>query len=263
MKSVSINDYLNDKNPWLLRLIGDNAFFKSKDIQEIEREFNTEKYGYLSSRNPCTLDECREIEYEEILKRKYQYISFKNEIFKTNPLIAKNIYESIIKTQVEKYNSEYYCELGCGYGYNLSLLKGKTYGGEYSKNAVNLAKKFGLEVSEFNLYKLDNYSFIKNNSTILTVDSVMYLSNAEVFIDGLNKNKDKIKYVIQFEPNYSIERHDLIGRLRNKYIELNDYNKNLFSVLQDRNDIEIIEFDIDVVSLNPLLPMSMIVWKFK
>lgn len=263
METVSINDYLNDENPWIRRLCGNSSFFKPKNMNEIEREFNLEKYGVIFSQNPKTIYECRNIEYRDILKKKHQYISFKNQIFRTTPLIAKNIYESIIKTKIEEYKSDYYCELGCGYGYNLTLLKGNTYGGEYSKNAVKLANKFAMKVSEFNFYKLKDYSFIKNNSTIITVDSVMYLKDANEFINGLSQNKNKINYIVQFEPLYSGERHDLIGNLRNKYIRINDYNKNLFSVLNSRNDIEIIEFDNDTVSLNPLLPVSTIVWKFK
>jgi hypothetical protein len=258
-----MNDYFNAENPWFHRLFEQGDFFKPKDILQIEREFNIEKYGALLARRPKSIGECRNMEYEQILSREFQYISFKNQIFKTKPLLAKNIYESILKTKLEEYKSRNYCELGCGYGYNMALLGEEVYGGEYSKNAIKLANMYGLEVNEFNFHNIDDYSFIKKDSTIFTVDSVMYLSDAKEFINGLSRNKNKINCVVQFEPWYSNERHDLLGTLRNRYIEVNAYNKNLFSLLEGRADIEIIEIDSDSVSLNPLLPISMIIWKFK
>lgn len=59
------------------------------------------------------------------------------------------------------------------------------------------------------------------------------------------------------------QRTNLLGLLRNKYIEMNDYNRNLWTILESRNDIEIIEFDQDVIGINPLNSSNLIVWKFK
>jgi hypothetical protein len=46
-------------------------------------------------------------------------------------------------------------------------------------------------------------------------------------------------------------------------MEINDYNRNLLTVLKGRNDVEILELDIDIFGLVPLNTTNLIVWKFK
>jgi hypothetical protein len=46
-------------------------------------------------------------------------------------------------------------------------------------------------------------------------------------------------------------------------MELNDYNRNLISVLRNRIDVEILEYEKDIFGLMPLNTANLIVWKFK
>lgn len=69
--------------------------------------------------------------------------------------------------------------------------------------------------------------------------------------------------MIHFEPTFIAERKYLIGIFRNKYIQLNDYNRNLIELLKQSDAIEIIESTIDVFGLNPLNSSNVLVWKFR
>jgi len=51
--------------------------------------------------------------------------------------------------------------------------------------------------------------------------------------------------------------------LRNKYMELNDYNRNLVELISNNPAIEIVEQEYDVIGINPLNSTNVIIWKFK
>ncbi|QIZ72207.1 class I SAM-dependent methyltransferase [Oxynema aestuarii] len=268
MKPTNWNEYLSENNPWTKRLIGLEDFSRTRNIGQIEAEYNRVKYGQLADYN----GDCIEAYKQEEFKRggfddgDDFFISFEENLFKTKLFMARSIFYSLITHTVKKYSSDTLCELGCGYGYNLSYLKNTVslvYGGEYSKNAVELGKKLNLNVIPFNYYDSNDYQIIKPSSTILTVHSVEQIPNAECFIEGLSSVKNNIVTVINIEPSFLPSRHTLVGCLRNRYIELNDYNRNLFSLLKNRNDIEIIHYSEDIFGINPLNSASLAVWQFK
>lgn len=266
MKEVSINEYLNINNVWTKRLLGLTDFKKNRDVNQVENEYNLDKYAKLLKVNLQTVEEYKCLEFEQAGLNPINgemYISFDDTIFKTNVSNMRALYYNMIKNTMSKYGSENNCELGCGYGYNLSYLSGNVYGGEYSKNAVTLAQKLGLNVVEFNYYEDKDYNFIIPNSTIFTTHSIEQIPDATVIINNLEKQKSKINYVVHFEPTVVEERTSLLGLLRNKYMELNDYNRNLISVLKNRSDIEILELKTDIFGLVPLNTTNLIVWKFK
>ena len=96
---------------------------------------------------------------------------------------------------------------------------------------------------------------------------VVYFSQSgqlKTVIDLLTTSFRKdANYVVHFEPTVVNERTSLLGLLRNKYMELNDYNRNLIYVLKERTDIEILELKTDIFGLVPLNTTNLIVWKFK
>ncbi len=266
MEPISINDYLNSNNPWAKRLLGMSDFQKKRDVQQVENEYNLDKYARLIKEERANMDDYKNCEFEQAGLNPLTgeiVISFGDSLFKTTIPNMRSIYYALIKTTIDKYRSENICELGCGYGYNLSYLGKGTYGGEYSKNAVTLAQKLGMDVIEFNYYNEQDYSFIKPGTTVFTTHSIEQIPDANVIVDNLEKQKDKINYVVHFEPTVIPERSSLLGLLRNKYMELNDYNRNLLEVLKSRKNIEILELQTDVFGLVPLNTTNLIIWKFK
>jgi hypothetical protein len=266
MKPTTINEYLNSGNQWAMRLLGLSDFQKKRDIQQIENEYNLDKYAKLMALELSSMEEYKTKEFEQAGLHPItgeMTISFGDSLFKASVPEARNIFYGLIKTALDKYSSTNICELGCGYGYNLSFLKKNTYGGEYSKNAVELGRKLGFDVVEFNYYQPDDYNLIKPDTTIFTTHSIEQIPDATTIIESLEKQKQKINYVIHFEPTVIPERSTLLGLMRNKYMELNDYNRNLIDVLKKRTDIEILELQTDVFGLVPLNTTNLIVWKFK
>ncbi|MDQ3049038.1 MAG: hypothetical protein M3R27_15925 [Bacteroidota bacterium] len=266
MKAVSVNEYLSSSNPWSSRLLGLSDFQKKRDVQQVENEYNLDKYARLLKSELKNAEEYKQLEFEQAGLHPVtgeMLISFGDEIFKTTVANARNIYYGLIKTTLDKYRSKNVCELGCGYGYNLSYIGEGAYGGEYSKNAVTLGKKIGLDVVEFNYYQPADYNFIRPETTVFTTHSIEQIPDATVIIKSLEEQKSKIKYVVHFEPTVIPGRTSLLGLLRNKYMELNDYNRNLIDILKNHPGIEILELQTDSFGLVPLNTTNLIVWKFK
>jgi len=267
MKHISLDDYLNKDNAWTNRLIGNEPVLpKNRTIDQIEIEYNQEVYR---KRLELALQDVegyrkRSLHY---ISTGDSYVSIKDSIYLMPSSMFNALKRVRILEQIEKYcKDESICELGAGNGQNLGWLEEyqqrSVYGGEYSENAVKLARMLGFEVEHFNYYQPNDYRLIRDNSTILTVHSIEQIPDATAIIDSLRKVRHKIKYVMHFEPVYDAQRTSLIGLLRNKYTQINDYNKNLLELLNESSDIEILHTDIDAFGNNPLNPTSIIVWKF-
>jgi len=266
MKPTTINEYLNADNQWARRLLGLSDFQKKRDVQQIENEYNLDKYAKLLAVELSSMEEYKSKEFEQAGLHPVtgeMTISFGDSLFKASVAEARNVYYGLIRTTLGKYPSQNICELGCGYGYNLSLFDKNVYGGEYSKNAVALGQKLGYDVVEFNYYKREDYDMLRPDTTVFTTHSIEQIPDAAVIIDNLEKHKSKINYVVHFEPTVISERTTLLGIMRNKYMELNDYNRNLVDLLKSRKDIEILELQTDVFGLVPLNTTNLIAWKFK
>ncbi len=268
MKKVSLNHYLSISNPWTRRIIGIESFSKKRDIEQIEREYNQDKYGKLVEFDFDNIEiyKKKEFEFSGIDRDSPITISFDEELFQTSIKFARSLQSSIVSNTIERYNPNRICELGCGYGYNLSYLQKEfpeVYGGEYSINAVELGTKLGFDLKRFNYYDLDDYNIIREGSLILTSHSIEQIPSAKNFISGVEKHRQKIDVVVHFEPCLLETRSSLLGCFRNQYIKLNDYNTDLVKILHERDDIEILEYQPDFMGINPLNSTHLIVWKFK
>jgi hypothetical protein len=50
--------------------------------------------------------------------------------------------------------------------------------------------------------------------------------------------------------------------MRRRYLEINDYNRNLFGTLKGRADIRIVRLEQDVIGWNPFNCLGMVHWEF-
>jgi len=102
-------------------------------------------------------------------------------------------------------------------------------------------------------------------------DSVIYTSYAAQYVPRLESSfVEQLALlapsaVVHIEPCYEhCEGKTLLGLMRRRYIEVNDYNTNLVTVLHEKRDrgvIEILEERPAVFGSNPLLAASVIVWR--
>jgi hypothetical protein len=166
-------------------------------------------------------------------------------------------------------------ELGAGFGHVLWSLRqrfpGKLYrGGEYTDSAVQLgnllfAKHPDISVEHVNFYDSD-YAVLDDAEgpvVVLTSQAIEQIPDCRCIIDTLARHKSKIAAVFHIEPAYDLqEPTTLIGQMRRRYLEINDYNRNLFGTLTSRPDVRIVRLEKDVIGWNPFNCLGMGHWKF-
>jgi hypothetical protein len=267
MKRVSLNQYLDIHHPWSARLLGSVNFQENRNRDMVSALYD----GGIWKERLTEFSNCPEKLYDRILhpdSSLERVISIGHELFECNNRTFQTLVTDHQTSTINAFFSNaQICELGCGIGSNLLRLSQinpqKTfYGGELSENAVNLGKLLGLDVHPFDYYQRQCYEIIRQNTTVITVHSIEQLPDAEPFIENLSLFRDRIEKVIHFEPIINPTRTKLLGLIRNRYCEINDYNRNLRQLLIARPDIEIITEEYDIFGLNPLNPTSILVWRF-
>lgn len=263
---VDINDYLDSR--WeLVRDLLNPETKKKQRSEEIGREYDDELYGpllkqYREDKAALWLRILAPEELEVVISLG------ESELVRTSYATYQWMRQGKFVSVLKKYHDrDRICELGAGYGQNLivleSLLRAKTYGGELSKNAIELGNLHGLEIHPFNFCEPKSYEFITPGSTLFTHHAIEQVPDATAWIESLRAIRDRIGYVVQFEPMYRPERTGMLGRLRNRYAEINDYSQNLLSLLEADGEITVHEVEPDLYGLNPFNPTSLMVWSFK
>ncbi|HEV7868918.1 MAG TPA: hypothetical protein VGO90_14620 [Chthoniobacteraceae bacterium] len=188
-----------------------------------------------------------------------------DEVFRGDVLHRHAIKDSLINNTVARYGEGPVCVLGCGFGESTTRLvtSRPKYGGELSDAGVECCRRLGLDAVHFNYYQKDDYRLIRPGTTVLSVHSLEQIPDATSFLEGMRSRKDDIEFVVHLEPTWLEERTGLCGFLRNRYMEVNDYNRNLYAILRDAPDVEILEFQPDVFGQVPLNSSTLIVWRFR
>lgn len=284
MRSINLNQ-LPKYSPWASRLLGLTPFKKSvRNLAKIREEYDRQKYGkcltYCRRHSNTDIEEIKLFEKgkkdEDLVciskKGKLYLIPF----FKLRLLEKKILFHALtsrIKT------ARIVIELGSGYGYNLYLFQkrypGLLYlGGEYSQNAIKLAKFLFrgddfIEILPFNFYEKEWKIFDllpkKEKAIIFTRHAVEQLPTALHFFETLKKYKNLIGEIIHLEPVYELHDPSLtLGLLRRSYTLINNYNTDLLSILEKaKSEVKILRIQYDILGSNPLNPTSLIQWRFK
>ena len=269
IKGVTLNDYLSVKSNWPKRLLGLEGFHLERTADAALAEYDEDRYRPLVLDEAKSLEELKLREFENLgmLPDEPHFYSIGEEVFVSPLRMVRTLWYSIILEAVKRFAQGSICELGCGYGFNLSLLKNAgfadVYGGDFSSYAVGLGAGLGCDISQFNYYDEGDYVLIKEGSTVLTVHSLEQLPSASCFLSNLVKVRDRINRVIHIEPTFLPERSSFFGLIRNRYNQLIDHNHDLVELLRARGDIEILHFAADVFGLHPLNSSNVIVWKFR
>lgn len=166
-------------------------------------------------------------------------------------------------------------ELGCGWGRNLFFAVSKglcknAFGGEYTEEGVRLgelvAKTFRapIEFAQFD-YCNPREEVLERlrGAVIFTHNSIEQIRNLpEKTVNALIDNEPKA--VVHFEPVYEYREEDsLLHCLWKRYTEVNDYNRDLLTVLRKLEQIGRLKIELEKVhelGLNAFNPGSFIVW---
>jgi hypothetical protein len=252
----------------------------------VDREYDKEKYArtletyrHHSARGPVTPEDLKRLEAAEAPAPNPRVVSKGDQLFLCAADLVEfreeylGVLESALRDAVA--GAEVVIELGCGYGYNLWRLRnrfpGKLWlGGEFSQNAVRLAGLLfendrELRVEHFDYYDPAYELFHRAGdrpTVVFTAHSIEQIPSAAPFLIGLSRHRARIRDVFHFEPVYELHGEGLLGLLRRRYAEVNDYNRDLLSGLRARADIRVVQTRADVLGINPLNPTSVIQWRF-
>ena len=194
-----------------------------------------------------------------------------DEVRRRHYSLPSEIMEATIK------QAEGVVELGCGYGYNLWNLRTqfpeKIYvGGDFSENAVQIANLLfkvhpNITVKRFDFHEqtYDILDELENvaPAVVFTCHAIEQLASASHTIQVLSTYKDRIKRVVHFEPVYELYGESLLGHMRRRYAQVNDYNQDLLTILKRRSDVRILQVKAEVFGANPFNPTSVIEWEFR
>ncbi len=168
-------------------------------------------------------------------------------------------------------------ELGCGYGgVIVDVARRPAFRGasllaaEYTPSGAELT---GLVAAAEGLaVRTGRCDFLRPDVTDLPVPegAVIFTSFAAhyapelpaTFVEALLRPRPRA--VVHFEPCHEhCDERTLLGLFRKRYIEVNDYNRNLVSLLRERQaagTVRLLEERPAVFGTNPLLPASVIAW---
>ncbi len=271
-------------SPWPARILGISDFPKrKKTIKEVTREYETEKWQSLltkCSANPA-VKSIQDVDSRYFGKTAPVLCYRNNQFYKTTNMEAHKKYSSFVGKTLKNNSAgvDNMVEIGCGYGSILLNVhrdpffrkKGLT-GLEYTKSgstlALLLAEKFGvpLKIGRCDITKpLITKEPIPANALLFTsyVISSCVPTLADHFVSAMLKLNPK--RVVHFEPCYEhCQSLNLFDLFKKRYIEINDYNTNLVSLLkkaQREGKIRIIQEIPSVFGSNPLYCASVVVWE--
>ncbi len=280
-EKYSIND-LPKYSPWPARLLGLEPFdSKVRTLDDIEREYGHDKWGALLERakhadKPLTVDDV-DVWFNEGTPE--FLISIKDKLEPSTQIDACNKYyfNIVYDTLVKHAPASALVELGAGYGSVLFHLSRREpfssmplMAGDYTDSGLELMKL----IAETHKVKLEvaHCDFTHPNLTDLPIpeDAIIYTSFAakcvpnlpDSFVESLVKFRPKV--VVNFEPCYHhYDQDSLLGFLRRKYVEVNDYNRNFIPLLkkyEKKGLIKILSEETNIFGVNALLPASIIAW---
>lgn len=280
MKEISVES-LPLYSSWPARILGVEAFDTApRSVRKMLREYGRDKFGrYLESvqvNAHCTIDNIRELE-RGVAPRTPTCFSLRGRLFlgTTQEIERRNREHFLTAIRPAMRGIDTVIELGAGYGYNLHLLSGQRprhvlVGGELTQSGVRLGQLLAQgrwSMYRFNFYDPDWKIFDKVESDrilVLTRHSVEMLQRSEPFFLSLYRHRKRIVSVIQFEPLYELmERTSLLAMMSRRYIELNDYNRDLWSTLSTSKGVAVDRVVPHAFGSNPLFPESVIRWHFK
>lgn len=279
MKEINFDDLINFSTlPESIINLSDE-YIRKKTKDEVLREFNKEKWlqilDNLKKDKAISLKDIdfKMEEFEKSFPFFYKskfYLGSGKQIFQKHIDIYKNALDPYAK------NASALVELGAGYGSKILNLsnyenynKLPLYAAEFTNNGCDAIKLLSqrmnkeIEVGHCDLNdEIIEGIKVPKNSIVFTSYAAHYVQNfSSTFIDFMLGMNPKI--IINFEPCYENHSDSKYGSMCKRYIELNDYNLNMISVLKDAHQKDKIDLEItnNVIGSNPFLPISIIKWR--
>lgn len=280
MREISLNE-LSLYSPWPARILGVELWTPAtKTPQEIEREYEGEKWGPLLARyreeggtaDVETVD--RWLLGEQLLP------TWIDNAIRLAPAIeAHSKYLDLVASVIGRsLPASALVELGAGYGSamfgvarRLSLSGQRLAGYDVTVSGPLLlgllAERMDIAVGTGRCDFTSNQVLpedVPQGAVFFTSHSLMYVPRLDShLISQLVSLRPKA--VVHFDVCYEHSNGDtLLDLMRRRYIELNDYNRNLLSLLKNAEsggEIEILHEEAHIFGMHALLPVSLVIWK--
>ena len=264
----------------MARLLGLDPFNKPvRNVAKVDAEYDKDKYAkllayYCQAKRGATVQAIKARERSTLHRE--TCISKDGQLFVTSLGSSQRLEDEVLVDALAEpiATATIVVELGCGYGYNLSVLK-EAYpnrvwiGGEYSQNAIKLASLLfagcnDISVFPFNWYddSWPIFDTFKGKAVVFTRHSAEQLPLARDVLPTLRKYREKIIGVVHLEPIYELtDEESTLGLMRRGYTLLNDYNTDLLTTIKTMG-VKILKTQYDLFGGNPLNPTSLIYWRF-
>ena len=269
-------------SPWPARLLGLAEWQQRKKTStEVTREFDREKWGNLLDRYRATGGKAAiDVVEAWMLESSAPSLCTIGERFEllTASHAFRRHYEVVAQVLHDLLPANSIVDLGAGFGSVIVRLAldprfqgTPLYAAEFTNSGIELMKQLGtsaginLRVGHCDLSSESLTDLpVPEGSIVFTCMAAHYVPQIEgKFVNAFREFRPKA--VVHFEPCYEhCDPQTLTGLLRRRYIELNDYNRNLVSVLQQHAAAGAIRIRKEVpavVGVNPLLPISILVWE--
>jgi hypothetical protein len=269
-------------SPWPARLLGLTSWQSCRRTPvEVKREFDRDKWGallerYLGSGGSATLENVEDWALGSAqpslcsIGESFELLTPRESLRRHYQLVTDTLHRLLPATCI--------VELGAGYGGAVLRLAADArfsgtplYAAEYTGSGRELLNRLahafgaavrvgGCDLSEASICDFKPPA----GALVFTCMAAHYVPQLEdSFVEGLGRFRARA--VVHFEPCYEhFDELSLTGALRRRYVEVNDYNRNLVSLLHRHaasNVIAILEETRAVMGVNPLLPVSIVAWR--
>jgi hypothetical protein len=262
---------------WPAVLLGTEPFrVKQRTPEEVLREYDRDKFGkvlaWLKTDPPVT--EQNLLIQQGIDPNGIIPIAWGAEYRAATVQEATDAFDRLVLESISGQEADALVELGCGLGNRLlrmaeAIKPRAIYGGEFTESGMNcgrlLAKQRNVtaQFDYFDYYTPATCAGIPKNAVVYTSHSIEQIPKLPAsFIEALLARSPRL--VAHLEPCY--EEQDpgsLLGLMRRRYWEINDYNRNLLSLLQSFEQtrrIRILTYRKSIFSYTPFNPTSILTW---
>lgn len=268
-------------------LLSKNPEIRWKNKESISREFEEEKWGSLleiSKKYNASVDLLENIMHQDIEEKLFLY---EEDLYLDKPI---NISKLFLKESVDAlkeiyidFNCQSLIEIGAGYGRLLIPLADalkkekpkKVLGTDFTKASgkilTNLSEKLEYNIDSC-LIDISGKSNHQDKLSLIECKKPLIFScQTAMYVPFLDNDFIKMMKIwpdgifCNIEPIYNKEPKNNLEILQSRYVEVNDYNRNLLDLLEkysEKNQIEIIFSSSCKVSENAFLPLQTIVWRF-
>lgn len=279
LKEIELND-LPHWSEWPHRMLSQAPWtIPERTVEKVEVEYNQDKYSKLLT----LVNSEKKLSWEELKLAEMDggnesiMVSLHERFFITTVRDAVEYAQDLMLQAMESSIAEadIVVELGCSYGYNIFRLHSKFpnkrfLGGEFCKNAVDagniLSARAGanVEVFEFNYYSCP-YQRVQelvagSRVLIFTAHSIEQVPKTRMVVESISQLQCSALTVFHFEPTFELYGPSLIGLMRKRYCELNDYSRDLLSSLKATPTVCLDSVEDNVWGFNPFNPTSILKW---